>query len=52
MLQILFELAKANIDIPMYTVAGVVAGFGFSLFLSMLGKSIYTIFNSIERSSY
>lgn len=49
---IICELAKSNFDPVMYGVAGVIGGFGFSMFLSFLGKSIYTIFYSIERSSY
>lgn len=51
-LELLYELANSKIDITAYAVAGVIAGFGFSCILSMLGKSIYTIFNSLERSSY
>ena len=50
--ELLYELANSKIDITAYAVAGLIAGFGFSCILSMLGKSIYTIFNSLERSSY
>ncbi len=52
MAEIIKELANSGINPTVYGVAGIIAGFGFSMMLSFLGKSIYTIFNSIERSSY
>lgn len=52
MAAIFLELANNNFNPVTFGVAGIIAGFGFSTILSFLGKSIYTIFNSIERSSY